>query len=84
MSLSEEPPVEAMTGFRVLAIFSIRNQSFRSELASLRICTPSSTHRSTDFSSNGVADGIQPLFRMASTSVAYSFFVSWVSSVFLI
>ena len=34
-SLSDVPPVEQMTGLRVLAIFSIRNQSLTSELASL-------------------------------------------------
>ena len=55
MSFSEEPPVETITGFFVLAIFSISSQSFRSELAILRIWMPSSQQRSTDFSSNGVA-----------------------------
>ena len=37
MSLSEEPPVETITGFFVFAIFSIRIQSLQSELAILRI-----------------------------------------------
>ena len=40
MSLSDEPPVETITGLRVLAILSIRNQSLRSELAILMIWTP--------------------------------------------
>ena len=35
--LQRDPPVETMTGLRVLAIFSISNQSFRSELAILMI-----------------------------------------------
>ena len=35
MSFSDEPPVEAITGLRVLAIFSIRNQSLRSEVGDL-------------------------------------------------
>ena len=65
MSLSDEPPVETMTGLRVLAIFSIRIQSLMSELAILMIGSSSSTQRSTDASSNGVAIGMQPLWRMA-------------------
>ena len=43
--------------FSLCAIFSISSQSFRSELAILRIGMPSSQHRSTEFSSNGVAIG---------------------------
>ncbi len=70
MSLSELPPVETMTGLRVVAIFSISIQSFRSELAILMIWTPSSWHRSTEASSNGVAIVMQPALRMASTRVA--------------
>ena len=59
MSFNEEPPVEAMTGFFVLAIFSIKIQSLISELASFMISIPSSVHKSTDLSSNGVAIGIR-------------------------
>ena len=69
MSLSELPPVETMTGLRAVAIFSISIQSLRSELAILRIWTPSSWHRSTDVSSNGEAIVTHPAFRVASTSV---------------
>ncbi len=47
------------------------------------IWTPSSTHRSTDASSNGVAIVMQPALRMASTSVPYSSARIRVSSVFL-
>ena len=36
-----------------------QHQSFRSELAILMISMPSSSHRSTDFSSNGVAMRMQ-------------------------
>ena len=67
--MSELPPVETMTGLRVVAIFSISNQSLRSELAILMICTPSSWHRSTEASSNGEAMVTQPALRVASTSV---------------
>ena len=66
-SLSEQPPVLTMTGLTQLASFSISTQSLPSELASLRICTPSSRHRSTDASSNGVAMVTHPALRMAST-----------------
>ena len=69
-SFSEEPPVETMTGLRGVAIFSISTQSLTSELAILMIWMPSSTQRSTDASSNGVAIGMQPALRIASTSVA--------------
>src|ERR1700753_4059762 len=71
MSLSDDPPVDTMTGFFVFAIFSINIQSFRSELAILIIGMPSSTHRSTERSSKGVADGIQPALRIALTRIAY-------------
>ncbi len=67
-SRSDEPPVEMTTGFFVVAIFSIRNQSLMSELAILRICTPNSTHLSTETSSKGVAMVIRPHFRVARTS----------------
>ena len=60
MSFSEDPPVETITGWRAVAIFSISIQSLRSELAILMIGMPSSTHRSTDASSKGVAMGTQP------------------------
>ena len=49
---------------RVVAIFSISTQSLRSELAILMIGSSSSTQRSTDASSNGVAIGMQPLSRI--------------------
>ena len=68
-SLSEQPPVDTMTGFRVVAIFSMRTQSLPSELAILMIWTPSSWHRSTEASSNGEAMVTQPALRVASTSV---------------
>ena len=42
MSLSDEPPVDTITGLRVVAILSIRIQSLRSELASLMIAMPRS------------------------------------------
>ena len=42
MSFSELPPVETITGFRAVAIFSMSIQSLRSELAILMIWTPSS------------------------------------------
>ena len=48
MSLREEPPVETITGFLVLAIFSIRIQSLQSELAILRMGMPSSQQKSTE------------------------------------
>ena len=44
MSLSELPPVEAMTGLRVRAICSIKIQSLISELANLMIWMPNSAH----------------------------------------
>ena len=47
------PPVETMTGFLVFAIFSIRTQSFKSELAILIIGIPRFEQRSTDRSSKG-------------------------------
>jgi hypothetical protein len=66
-SFWEVPPLEQMTGLRVLAIFSINGQSLMSELAILMIGNPSSTHNSTDLSSNGVAIGMPPDLRMDST-----------------
>jgi len=57
--VEEVPPVETITGLRTLAIFSSRGQSVTSELATLMISMPNSTHRSTDFSSNGVATRMQ-------------------------
>ena len=71
MSLSDDPPVETITGFLVLAIFSSSSQSFRSELATFKMGSPSSTHRSTERSSNGVAVAMHPPCRMALTRVAY-------------
>ena len=47
-------------------------QSLRSELAILMMGMPSSTQRSTERSSKGVAVGMQPALRMALTRVAYS------------
>ena len=56
IDFSSEPPVENdAPACRVVAIFSIRNQSLMSELAILMMSTPNSTHRSTEASSNGVA-----------------------------
>ena len=84
MSFTDAPPVETMTGLRVLAIFSIRTQSFMSELAILMISMPSSTHRSTDASSNGVAIRMQPLPADGLDELARTRrFDSRVSSVFL-
>src|ERR1700735_4568950 len=82
-SLRDDPPVETTTGFFVLAIFSIRTQSFKSELASLMIGIPSSTQRSTERSSKGVAVAVNPAWRIARTRVARSSSLSRVSSVFL-
>ena len=67
-SLSDVPPVEQSIGLRVFAIFSISSQSLTSELASLISGNPSSMQKSTDFSSNGVAIGMQPAFLIASVS----------------
>ena len=70
MSFSDDPPLEAMTGLPVVAIFSISTQSLMSELAILMICTLSSTHLSTETSSNGVAIVIIPFSRTALVSIA--------------
>ena len=58
--------MDTMTGLRVLAIFSMRIQSLRSELAILMISTPSSSHRSTEASSKGVDMHTQPELRTCS------------------
>src|SRR3954470_10276343 len=84
MSLMEAPPVDTITGLLVEAIFSIKGQSFKSELAILIIGKSNSSQRSTDASSKGVAIGIQPLSLIAFTSVLYCSFVILVSSVFFI
>jgi hypothetical protein len=57
ISFRDDPPVETMTGFLVVAIFSIRIQSLMSELAILMSSTPSSTQSSTETSSNGGGHG---------------------------
>ena len=67
MSFSGVPPNEMMHGLRVVAIFSSSSQSFESALAILMIGRLNSTHQSTDFSSKGVAMGMQPDFLMVST-----------------
>ena len=69
ISFKEDPPVETMTGLRVVAIFSIKIQSFKSEEAILISCTPNLTHMSTDFSSKGVAMVRQLFLRTVSTKI---------------
>jgi len=83
MSRSEAPPVEAITGLRVVAIFSIRNQSRMSELASLRMSTPNSTALSTEVSSNGVTMVSMLWARTALTIVLSESQGIWVAMVFL-
>src|SRR3954469_23751143 len=84
MSLMDAPPVDTITGLLVEAIFSIKGQSFKSELAILIMGRSNSSQRSTDASSNGVAIGIQPLSLIAFTRVLYWSFDIFVSRVFLI
>ncbi len=83
MSFSEEPPSEAITGRRALAIFSINTQSLTSELASLTILIPSSTQRSTEASSKGVA-GYAAVLHDGLHQGARSSLAIRVSTVFLI
>ena len=82
MLFKDAPPVDKITGFFVLAIFCSKNQSLISELATLIISIPSSTHHSTALSSKAVAMGIQPDFRIALIKIACSSFLSCVFSVF--
>jgi len=72
ISLRDVPPVETITGLRAFAIFSSKGQSVTSELATLMISIPNSTHSSTWFSSNGVATRTQLARRTPSTSAAVS------------
>ena len=79
--------VDAITGFRVFAIFSSNVQSVMSELAILMISIPSSTQRSTLRSSNGVVDFIDigvgyhrwPTFNVADMAVTTgAILLAWV------